>query len=71
MKTGTKRNTLHWPEPHCYPTQRLADDSNLSATKAGKMLEDNSAQGHPLTGKQKRYFGWVKGGRKPRKTPQY
>jgi hypothetical protein len=37
---------------------------NLTATKAGKMLEDNSANGHPLTKKQKAYFGWIRGGRK-------
>lgn len=41
----------------------------LTARKAGVMLEEGAAQGHALTGKQKRYFGWVKGGRKkPRKT---
>ncbi len=34
----------------------------LSSAKAKKMLRDNSAQGHALTGKQKRYFGWVAGG---------
>jgi hypothetical protein len=37
---------------------------NLTAWKAKKMLSDNSAQGHPLTARQKRYFGWVAGGRK-------
>lgn len=39
----------------------------LSARKAKMMLRDNSAQGHPLTGKQKRYFGLIAGGGKPRK----
>lgn len=36
----------------------------LTSWKARKMLRDNSAQGHPLTARQKRYFGWIAGGRK-------
>lgn len=39
----------------------------VSAEKAKQILKDNSAQGHPLTDKQKRYFGWIAGGSKPRK----
>jgi len=38
----------------------------ISAAKARTILRDNSAQGHPLTPAQKRYFGWVAGGKKPR-----
>ena len=30
-----------------------------SASKAREMLHDNSAQGHPLTARQKRYFGML------------
>lgn len=41
----------------------------LTSAKAKKILEDNSAQGHPLTEKQKRYFGWIAGGMKPRANP--
>ena len=36
----------------------------LSANKAKQMLHDKSAQGHPLTDKQRKFFGWVAGGRK-------
>jgi len=37
----------------------------LSPAKAKQMLKDNSAQGHPLTGPQKGYFGMIAGGRTP------
>ena len=59
---GPKRNTLGWPEPHVYVSQMLADDKALTKRKAKQMLLDNSAQGHPLTEKQKEYFGAVAGG---------
>ena len=39
----------------------------LSSSKAKEILRDNSAQGHALTGKQKRFFGAIAGGQKPRK----
>lgn len=39
----------------------------LSPEKAKKMLHDDSAQGHPLTGKQKGYFGLIAGGGTPTK----
>ena len=39
----------------------------LSAQKAKQMLKDNSAQGHPLTGKQKRFFGLIASGKRPQK----
>jgi hypothetical protein len=38
----------------------------LTSAKAKKILKDNSAQGHKLTAKQKRFFGAVAGGQKPR-----
>lgn len=44
-----------------------ARGGTVSAEKARTMLKDNSAQGHPLTPKQKRYFGWIAGGSKPSK----
>lgn len=36
----------------------------LTSSKAKKILRDGTAQGHPLTPKQKRYMGWVAGGKK-------
>lgn len=35
-----------------------------TADKAKEMLRDGTAQGHRLTDKQKRYFGWIAGGKK-------
>lgn len=37
----------------------------LTSSKARKILHDNSVRGHPLTKKQKRFFGAVAGGQKP------
>jgi len=39
----------------------------LTSTKAKKILTDDQIKGHPLTAKQKRFFGAVAGGQKPRK----
>jgi len=36
----------------------------LSSSKAREILRDGTANGKPLTDKQKRYFGWVAGGKK-------
>lgn len=38
----------------------------LGPAKAKQMLKDNSAQGHKLTSRQKKYFGWIAGGKKQR-----
>lgn len=38
----------------------------LSSRKAKKILREGRAQGKPLTAKQKRFFGAVAGGQKPR-----
>jgi hypothetical protein len=38
----------------------------LTSKKAKMILKDDSAQGHKLTGKQKRFFGAIAGGQKPR-----
>lgn len=38
-----------------------------SRKKARQMLNDNSAQGHPLTKKQRGYFGLIASGKKPTK----
>ncbi len=35
--------------------------------KAGKILEDKTIRGKPITEKQRKFFGWVAGGAKPRK----
>ena len=39
----------------------------LTSEKAKKILKDKSVRGHPLTAKQKRFFGAIAGGQKPRK----
>lgn len=44
----------------------MARKKKLTSAKAKKILRDNSAQGHKLTAKQKRFFGAVAGGQKPR-----
>lgn len=43
---------------------QMAKGGYLSSAKAGKMLEDGTIRGKKLTPKQKRYFGWVAGGKK-------
>lgn len=43
---------------------RYAAGGHVSAEKAKEILRDGTAQGHPLTAKQKRYFGWLAGGGK-------
>lgn len=40
--------------------------NNLSPDKAKEIMRDGTAQGHALTPKQKRFMGWVAGGRKRR-----
>lgn len=37
---------------------------SVSQAKAKEILRDGTAQGHPLTDKQKKYFGWIAGGKK-------
>ena len=41
--------------------------AKLTANKAKLMLEEGKANGKALTPAQKRLFGWIAGGRKPRK----
>jgi hypothetical protein len=38
----------------------------LTSKKAKKILEDGSVRGHALTAKQKRFFGAVAGGQRPK-----
>lgn len=41
---------------------------HVSPEKAKEILRDGTVHGHPLTEKQKRYFGWIAGGaKKPKK----
>ncbi len=42
----------------------FAKGGTLTAHKAGEILRDGTVHGHKLTAKQKRFFGWVRGGRK-------
>lgn len=40
--------------------------AGLTSGKAKEILRDKSVRGNPLTGRQKRFFGAVAGGEKPR-----
>lgn len=42
----------------------LREGGSLTSTKAKEILRDGTAHGKKLTPKQKRYFGWIAGGRK-------
>ncbi len=51
-------------------TRVLADGHNrgeLTAEKAKLILEEGEARGTPLTEKQKRFFGAIAGGQRPRR----
>jgi len=39
----------------------------LTSAKAKKILKDRSVKGHPLTAKQKKFFGAIAGGAKPKR----
>ena len=43
----------------------MARHKKLSATKAKKILRDKSVRGHPITARQKRFFGFIAGGGRP------
>ena len=43
---------------------RKLAEGDVTPEKAKQILKDDSAQGQPLTDKQKRYFGWKAGGGK-------
>lgn len=60
----------HWAREHewqcAHLAAELADGAKpLSGRKARKILEDGTVHGHPLTPKQRRFMGWVAGGRQP------
>lgn len=67
MKAGTKN-------PYRFEgdvvTEIPLEKGGLSPSKAREMLRDGTAHGKELTAKQKRYFGWVAGGKKNRKKKQ-
>lgn len=44
----------------------MAKRKRVSIAKAKKILEDGKVRGKSLTAAQKRYFGWIAGGSKPR-----
>lgn len=48
--------------------KRFADisEADLTPEKAKEILKDGEAKGEPLTGQQKKFFGAVAGGEKPR-----
>ena len=55
--------------PYMFPGQQVREIpvsklGGLSSAKAKEILKDGTAHGKPLTAKQKRYFGWVAGGKK-------
>lgn len=43
---------------------KKAKGGNLTKAKAKEILHDKSVHGKPLTDKQRKYFGWVAGGKK-------
>jgi len=47
-----------------YETVKKAQGGELSKEKAKTMLHDKSVHGKPLTDKQRKYMGWVAGGKK-------
>lgn len=47
------------------PGMNFQNGGGLSADKAKEILRDGTAQGHKLTDKQKKYFGYIAGGGKP------
>ena len=45
-------------------TSIYAAGGSVSSDKAKEILRDGTVHGHPLTDRQKRYFGWIAGGKK-------
>jgi hypothetical protein len=48
---------------------RAAQGRPVSPAKAGQILHDKEVRGHPLTAKQRGFFGAIKGGAPPRNPP--
>lgn len=51
----------NWKDKNNYV---IYDKNNLTSSKAKKMLEHGTVNGESLTDKQKRYFGYIAGGKK-------
>lgn len=47
-----------------FSPKEYSSGGNVSPEKAKEILRDGTAQGHKLTEKQKKYFGWIAGGGK-------
>lgn len=45
----------------------MSKHKKLTSSKARKILREGKTRGKKLTGKQKKFFGAVAGGQKPRK----
>ena len=68
---GPKRNAVGFREIKNAAKRDMADDKLLTTRKAKQMLRDNSANGQPLTDKQKGLFGLIAGGGTPSKAKGY
>lgn len=68
--TGKKTFSKAEPWQKENPDTRNTKMAELKPEKAKKILEDKTVHGKPLTSKQKRFMGWVAGGRKqPKGSP--
>ena len=52
-----KKGKWHYP-PTGESPKKFKSGGSLTASKAAEILHDGTAQGHPLTDKQRRFFGW-------------
>ena len=62
---------MPWPAHYNYADRSGVKNTRLGAAKAKVMLKEGTAQGHPLTAKQKGLFGLIAGGGKPSKKKGY
>lgn len=46
----------------------MAKGHKLTSAKARKILEDGTVRGHPITKRQKKFFGLIAGGGRPTRT---
>lgn len=45
----------------------MAKGKKLTSAKARKILSDGTVRGHKLTARQKRFFGAIAGGQRPKR----
>lgn len=65
LKIPSYQPQMSTPNPQGTGSQALMKKGGtVSAEKAKEILRDGTVHGHPLTAKQKRYFGWIAGGKK-------